>query len=51
MRVSELKAILAAQPDDDGQILVEFPGTERGVQAITWASSPDGERLMVLVDL
>lgn len=51
VRVSELRAILDAQPDDDGEIVVELPGTERGVQAISWASTSEGERLLVLVDL
>lgn len=51
MRVSELRAILDAQPDDDGELVVELPGVERGVQAITWSSRAGGDRLLILVDL
>lgn len=51
MRISDLRAVLESQPDDDGEVVIELPGTERGVQAVSWSFGADGARLLVLVDL
>ena len=51
MRTSELRAILEQHPHDDGEIVIELPGTDRAVQTISWSFSPDGTRFLVLADL
>lgn len=51
MRTDELREILEQHPEEDAEIVIELPGTERAVLAITWSFSPDGTRLLVLADL
>jgi hypothetical protein len=50
MRASELRTILELH-DDDAEVVIELPGTERGVQAASWAFTPDGTKVLILADL
>jgi len=50
MRASELKTILDLH-DDDAEVVIELPGTERRVEAVSWSFSPDGTKLVILADL